>query len=164
MLASACVNKNPVHSFFQTPGSAAPLFLRLTLSVIFFYHSARKLLGWFDGEGLTATINAMTEAEGLGLSALLAATAIVAEVFVVPLLFFGLLTRFAALLVVSLMAGALYIVHAGGPFIELQLPLTILACGLSLLFSGAGRFSLDRSISRALLPDIGVNGYRPLSF
>lgn len=159
------MTRNPVYAFFQTPGSTAPLFLRLTLAVLFFYHGAQKSFGWFDGDGLSATLALMTKSGHFGLSAFLAATAIVAELLVVPLLLFGFLTRIAALFVMILMAGALYFVYGGSPFPEIQLPLLVLATGISLLLSGGGRFSLDRSICRTLLPEVGTSGgYRPLSF
>jgi putative oxidoreductase len=149
------VIRNPVYSLFHTPGTIAAVFPRLMLAVLFFYHGASKAFGWFGGEGFSATLETMTGSGGFGISTFLATVAVATEVAVAPLFLLGLFTRLAALATIFLMGGALYFVHGGGPFTDLQLPLLVLACGLCLLFLGGGTLSIDRRISRTLLPEVG---------
>ena len=44
----------------STSNDVALTILRLVLGVVFFAHGAQKLLGWFGGYGLTATVGAFT--------------------------------------------------------------------------------------------------------
>lgn len=149
-----------MYSFFHTNSGLAPVFLRLILVAIFLFHGGQKCFGWFGGEGWLKTLQIMTGSSGLGLSSALAAAVIVLEIALVPLLFLGFLTRLAALIGCVLMVGALYYVHGGSSFVELQVPLLVLASCLALLFSGAGAMSLDRKISSALLPPLRPGGLR----
>ncbi len=148
--------RNPVYSFFHTPGTIAAVFPRLMLAVLFFYHGASKAFGWFGGEGFPATLETMTGTNGFGISTLLATAAVATEIAIAPLFLLGLFTRLAALAAILLMGGALYFVHGGGAFTDLQLPLLVLASGLCLLFLGGGTLSIDRRISRNLLPEVGT--------
>lgn len=127
------------------------MFLRAALVVIFLFHGGQKALGWFGGDGWTVTIESMV---GLGIPVVLGFLTILSEVLVVLLLLFGFLTRLAALIVCLLMAGSLYFMQGGLAFSEFETPLFVLASALSLLFSGAGGFSIDRKISGALLPPL----------
>lgn len=102
-----------------------------------------------------ATVHAWTSAEGVNVPVILISAAIIAELLVVLLLFFGLLTRLGGLLVVILMGAAIFYVHGGTTFENVQLPLTILSSGLALLFLGGGHLSIDRAIGSNLLPTIG---------
>jgi len=149
------VARNPIYSFFASKDSLAPLFLRLALTSIFVFHGCQKAFGWFGGDGWTATITSMTDANNLGLPFLIAAAVIIVEPLIALSLFFGFLTRLAALAVTILMVGALVYVHTSENFLDLQTPLLVLASGLALLFSGGGFLSIDRGISSGLLPDVG---------
>ena len=144
-----------MYLFFRTPPSFGPFFLRMALVAIFLYQGGQKAFGWFGGEGWLATVNAWTSAEGVNMPTILISAAIVAELAVVVMLFFGLLTRLGGLLVVILMGAAIFYVHGGTTFENVQLPLTILASGLALLFMGGGHLSIDRAIGSNLLPTIG---------
>ena len=74
----------------QTDGSVGTLILRLTLAVVLFPHGAKKVLGWFGGPGLKATLQNFTSA---GIPPVFGLLAIAAE-FLGPLgLAVGLLTR-----------------------------------------------------------------------
>lgn len=147
--------RNPVYSFFASKGSLAPLFLRLALTSIFVFHGCQKAFGWFGGEGWNTTIESMTDPANLGLPYIVAAAVIIVEPLVALSLFFGFLTRLAAFAVVVLMTGALFLVHAGSGFVDIQTPMLVLTSGLALLFFGGGYFSVDRAISLGLLPDVG---------
>jgi len=127
----------------------------MTLVAIFLYQGGQKAFGWFGGEGWLATVHAWTSAEDVNMPTVLISAAIIAELVVVVLLFFGLLTRLGGLLVVVLMGAAIFYVHGGTTFENVQLPLTILASGLALLFMGGGHLSIDRAIGSTLLPTIG---------
>jgi len=68
--------------------------IRVILGVIFFAHGAQKLLGWFGGQGLDASLRSMRE--HLGIPAPLALIAIAAEFFGGIALVVGLFSRIAA--------------------------------------------------------------------
>jgi Predicted membrane protein len=149
------VSNNPVYLLFVTPRSLAPLFLRLAVATIFFYHGAQKAFGWFGGEGWQGTIEAWGAETGPGLPAAVTASLILAELLIPLSLVIGFLTRPAALGVVIIMVGELYYLSGSPAFQDLQLPLLLLANGLALFFIGAGRLSADRAISANLLPYVG---------
>ena len=146
---------NPVYSFFATRGSFAPLFIRLALAVIFFFHGLQKTFGWFGGRGWTDTIALYTSAENYGLPYLLAVFFLVAQLAVPIALLFGFLTRLAALAVILMISGLLIFVQEVTSFEAIELPIVLIAAGLSLLITGGGYFSLDRAISVNLLPEVG---------
>jgi len=104
-----------------------------------------------------ATLTTLSE---MGLPSILAATAIVVEFAIAPLLLLGFLTQLAAFLGCGLMFGTLYFIYGGSAFLELQAPLLVLASCLALLFSGGGGMSIDRAISSALLPPFHSGGLR----
>ncbi len=150
------VSNNPVYSFFATPGSFAPFFLRLALAAVFFYHGAQKTFGWFGGEGWNEYDGALDECR-TGTTFPMSSSAFFSSLnSLCPLgLLFGFLTRLAALAVVIIMAVVLIFVHGGTTFEAVEFPLVLLAAGLSLVITGGGYFSLDRAISVNLLPNVG---------
>jgi len=149
------VSSNPVYSFFATPGSLAPFFLRMALAAVFFYHGMQKAFGWFGGDGWNGTIEAWTSAESLGMPYLIVAVMIVSELGIALSLFLGFLTRLGGLGVVVIMLGALFYIHGGSSFEAIEYPVLLLASGLALVFIGGGNFSIDRGISSNLLPVVG---------
>ncbi len=76
------------------------------------------------------------------------AVAVLAEAFCSLLLIAGLGTRFAALPPLATMAVAGLIVHAADPWAKQELPLLYAIGYLTLLLTGAGRFSLDALIAK----------------
>ncbi len=149
------MSSNPVYEFFATPRSFGPFVLRMLLAAVFFYHGGQKAFGLFGGDGWTKTMSQWTSSDGLGLPVMIAGLAIIGEVLVALAMFFGLLTRLAALGVMAIMAGAIVIVHAGDGISANEYPATIGMIGLALLFLGGGRLSLDRAVSQQLLPGFG---------
>ncbi len=127
----------------------------MILAAVFVFHGGQKAFGLFGGEGWTKTMSQWTSPEGLGLPVLIAGLAIIGEVVIAVAMFFGLLTRLAALGVMAIMAGAIVIVHAGDGIAANEFPLTLGMIGLALLFLGGGRLSLDRAVSQQLLPGFG---------
>jgi putative oxidoreductase len=149
------VSNNPVYSFFATPGSFAPFFLRLALAAVSFYHGVQKTFGWFGGPGWNSTIALWTSAENYNLPYFVVALLLVTELAVCLALLIGFLTRLAALAVVFIMGGILIFVHGGSTFEAVEFPILLIAAGLSLMITGGGYFSVDRAISVNLLPQVG---------
>lgn len=149
------MSNNPVYLLFVTPGSLAPLFLRLSMATIFFFHGAQKAFGWFGGDGWQRSLEAWGAATGPGLPPAVTITLIVAELLIPLSLVFGFFTRIAALAAVVIMAGELYYLSGSPTFEAIELPMMILAASLALFFFGGGRLSVDRAISANLLPYVG---------
>jgi len=131
----------------------APLFTRLTLGVIFFAHGADKLFGWYGGGGFKGTVSLMQNLH-LEPAAFFAALSGGGELLGGILVFLGLLTPLGAFLIASTMVVAIATVHwEGGLFARdngFEYPLTVLGAAISLIFSGAGSFSLDSLLKRSL--------------
>ena len=127
-----------------------PLLARLALGAVFFAHGSQKLLGWFGGHGWSGTIGFMHDK--LGIPVAFAALAIIAEFFGALGVLTGLLTRLAAFGLACVMAVAGTQVHlANGFFADkhgFEYPLTLGLVALSLVFSGAGPWSLDALVCR----------------
>lgn len=64
------------------------------------------------------------------------------------LLALGLATRPAALIIVLNMITAIVFAHADDPFSGMELPLMFLFVASMFVFTGAGRYSIDRLINR----------------
>ncbi|WP_395763153.1 DoxX family protein [Elizabethkingia anophelis] len=139
----------------KTEHSFGPLILRIAYAIVMFPHGAQKLLGWWGGFGYTGTMKYFTT-EG-GLSPLTAFLVIFLEFFGTLLIFSGILTRVISLASIFLFIGMIIAVHLpfgffmdwhsiqGGEGYEYH----ILAIGilLSLLVSGAGKFSVDKLLN-----------------
>ena len=156
LVVCAPVTNNPVYYFFHTPGNAGPLVLRLATAGVFFFHGTQKALGWFGGAGWSRTIETWTSAGGLGLPAVIAPLVMVSELLICAGLFLGFFTRLAGIGTVLIMSGALFAVGKNSPaFLDMELPLMVWAAGLALFCLGGGAISVDRAISKNLLPVVG---------
>lgn len=154
LLGCLPVTKNPVFHLFHSPGNVGPLILRLVLAGIFFYHGSQKAFGWFGGLGWQGTIESWNAS--FGLPVVLGSSVILLELTVCLLLFVGFLTRLAGLGVVVIMTGALLVLgQSTMVFSDLELPLLVWSVGLAILCLGGGALSVDRGISRNLLPIVG---------
>ena len=149
------MTSNPIYHFFATPRSLGPLFLRLSLAAIFFYHGMRKTTGWFGGAGWESTVTSWTSPDGLNLPYILVMIVLALEVALSVSLLLGFLTRLSGLAVAFIMAGSLYLMQQGASFATIEYPLLVVAAGLALVFTGGGTLSFDRGISKALLPEVG---------
>ena len=142
----------------QTEADILPLILRIALGVVIFPHGAQKLLGWFGGYGYRGTMGFLTKS--MGIPAVFAYLAIMAEFFGSLGLIAGLLTRPAALGIGIVMLVAAWMVHRqSGFFMNWQgdqegegFEFHILAAGiaLALVISGGGALSLDEALSGLL--------------
>ena len=138
---------------------------RVVLGIAFFAHGAQKLLGWFGGHGLRATIQ--TFRDQLGIPTPLAYLAIAAEFFGGLGLILGFLTRIAALGVAITMVVAMIVVHLKfGFFINwfgdkpghgIEYHLIAIGLALVIIEHGAGAFSMDQIFYRRLVSPSGKN-------
>jgi putative oxidoreductase len=129
--------------------------LRLVLGVIFLCHGGQKVLGWFGGNTLGASMKMFTE--GMHIPAPLAFLAIMAEFAGGLGLIVGLLGRIAAFGIISNMVVAILMVHSKfGLFMNwfgnqqgegYEYHLLAIAIGLAILVKGCGALSIDRALS-----------------
>jgi putative oxidoreductase len=131
------------------------LLLRLLLGGVMFPHGAQKVLGWFGGQGLNATITGFTQHMGIPL--VFAWLAIAAEFLGSLGLIVGLLTRVAAFGIAMVMAVAVLMVHGSNFFMNwagtqkgegFEYHILAIAAALVLMIDGGGLASLDRASSR----------------
>lgn len=139
-----------VRRVLATDNGTAALALRIPVGIIFVAHGAQKLFGWFGGYGLEGT-GQFFGSIGLNPGTLMALLAGAAEFFGGLALVFGLLVRPAAAALSFAMLVAIFAVHfSKGFFLDkggYEYALALFAASLSLLFSGAGRFSVDRALT-----------------
>lgn len=130
--------------------------LRLVLGIVFFFHGAQKMLGWFGGYGFSGTMNFFTHE--MGIPAVFAFLAIIAEFFGSLGLILGFLARVAASGIIVNMVVAIWMVHrANGIFMNwfgnqkgegFEYHLLAIAIGIAVVIRGAGAFSIDRIIGQ----------------
>ncbi len=137
--------------------SLAPLVVRLPLGLIFMAHGSQKLFGLFGGPGVSATLRSFEEK--MGIPPILTILAMIAEFGGGLGVLIGCLTRLSALGIACTMAVAIYKVHlVNGFFLNLscqpgrgngiEYALALLGMALSLVFSGGGRWGVDRLLWR----------------
>ena len=140
-----------VHRVTSTRAGLGALALRLPVGIIFAAHGAQKLFGWFGGYGLQGTGQWM-ESIGIAPGVLMAGLAGGAEFFGGLALLLGILVRPAAAALAVTMLVAIFSVHIGnGLFMSnngYEFGLALLAATVSLLASGAGRWSVDARLSQ----------------
>ncbi len=127
------------------------LFLvRLMVGIVFFAHGSQKVLGWFGGHGLAATVAGMGS---MGIPAPLAYLAAFTEFLGGLGLIFGVLPRLSALGILVVMAVAVLKVHlANGFFMNwmnqpgakegYEYHLLVIGITLLVLLAGPGRLAL----------------------
>ncbi len=143
--------------YYKGNSDIAALALRIALGMVIFPHGAQKLLGWFGGHGYSGTMGFF---ESMGIPAILAFLAIIAEFFGSLGLIAGLLTRLSAFGVAVVMIVAVVTVHAPNGFFMnwagnqkgegFEYHLLALGIALALIILGPGRWSLDALLSRSL--------------
>jgi putative oxidoreductase len=145
----------------RTDNDLGALLARLTLGAVMFPHGAQKVLGWWGGHGLQATVTSFTEQ--MGLPGPVAGLVIAAEFLGSIGLILGFLSRLGALGIGAVMVGAIVKVHlAHGFFMNWfgtqageGFEYHLLAIGLALvvLVKGSGALSLDGLLSVNRPPD-----------
>ena len=144
-----------LHKLFSTTNDFTLTLVRLVLGVTFFAHGAQKMLGWFGGYGFHGTMGFFTQQ--LGIPAPLAFLAICAEFFGGLGLLVGLLSRVAALGVITNMLVAIAKVHhANGFFMNwtgqqkgegFEFHILAITLAIVVLIKGSGAVSIDRAIA-----------------
>ena len=131
------------------------LIARIALGVVMFPHGAQKVLGWWGGHGLSATLE--TFSAKMGIPAPLALAAIGAEFLGALGLIVGLGTRVAAFGIGVTMAVAAFM-HAGNGFFMnwfgqqegegYEYHLLAIGIAAALVVRGAGAVSLDGLLAK----------------
>jgi putative oxidoreductase len=145
-----------------TPNDPTLTLLRLALGIVMFAHGAQKALGWFGGNGFSATMGFFTHS---GIPAPFAFLAICAEFLGGLGLILGLLARIGAFGIVVNMLVAILTVHlANGFFMNwagakkgegFEYHILAIAIGLVIIVKGAGAYSLDGAIERSQPQPLG---------
>lgn len=128
------------------------LILRVALGIIFFAHGAQKLLGWFGGKGLFATLIGFND---MGIPTIFGYLAIFAEFFGGLGVLFGVLSRLSALGIAITMLVAMLKVHIKGGFFAptgIEYNLALLAMALCIMIVGPGMITLLSRFKRLPLP------------
>jgi putative oxidoreductase len=138
---------------FDTKAGYAPLAVRILLSLVLFPHGAQKLLGWFDGYGFDASMNYFTGFAGL--PSIVGFLVIVIEFFGPIFILLGLATRLWSFGVLSVMTGIIITTFNDYFFMNwfgaqkeegFEFFLLVIGMALSLIISGAGKFSIDSAL------------------
>lgn len=140
---------------FQTNDDVALLVLRLLLGIVFFPHGMQKLVGWFGGYGFSGTMGFFTGT--LGIPAVFAFLAIMAEGLGALGLLTGFLTRVAAFGIAVNMAVAMYMMHFQNGFFMnwfgnqkgegYEFHVLVIAIAIALMIRGGGKWSIDKGIA-----------------
>jgi putative oxidoreductase len=127
----------------------------IVLGAVFLAHGSQKMLGWFGGDGFSATMGFFTKV--MHIPAPFALLAICAEFFGGLGLIVGLLARVASIGVAADMAVAIVTVHYQFGFFMnwfgkqkgegFEYHLLAIAAAVLVMMKGAGTFSLDRWLS-----------------
>ena len=139
----------------NTDNDIAPLVLRLALGIVFYFHGMQKLTTMYGGYGFTGTMGFFTGK--LGIPALFAFLAIMAEGIGWAGLISGLLTRVAAFGITVNMIVAVYMLHwQNGIFMNwfgnqkgegFEFHVLAIAIGIVLIIKGGGALSVDRVLA-----------------
>ncbi|MFN3345947.1 MAG: DoxX family protein [Chloroherpetonaceae bacterium] len=119
----------------------AILLLRLWLGAMMIYHGFPKV--FTNNAGFIEYLTKF----GFPAPSVMAALAGGAEFFGGILIVIGFLTRPALMLVLITMLVAGFVAHGAEPFTKQELPLTYAMLSLVLFLSGAGAFSIERTIA-----------------
>jgi putative oxidoreductase len=128
------------------------------VGIVIFPHGAQKLFGWFGGFGFTGTMGFFTEQ--MHIPTVLSFLVIITESLGSMGLIIGFLTRVTAVGIVSIMVGAIWMVHwPNGFFMNwfgnqagegFEFHLLVMAISLALIVTGSGKWSVDRAITTRL--------------
>ncbi len=117
------------------------LLLRLTVGIILFLAGAGKVLGWFGGMGMEATINIFVT--NMGIHPILAYLSCYTEFIGGLLLMVGLLTRPAAFAITINMLVAALVSLPNGFLKGASYPFSMMVSSLVILLAGPMAYSVD---------------------
>ena len=138
-----------------TTDSSPLAILRIALGLVIFPHGAQKLFGWFGGYGLEGTLGFFAS---LGIPTVLGILGILAETAGAVALVAGFMTRLSAFGIGLTVGMGALLVHAKNGFFMnwsgtqagegFEFHILIVAIAVALVIGGAGRWSIDRALSR----------------
>lgn len=135
--------------------------LRVAIGVIFAAHGAQKLFV-YGFAGVTGAFGGM----GIPLPGIAGPLTALVEFFGGLALIVGLLTRLASFGLGITMLGAIAFVHLASGFFApngIEFPLSLLAATSALVFTGAGRYSVDALIAaRGSATPVVISAPRPV--
>jgi len=144
-----------IKKLFQTNDDWALLVLRVLLGIVFFPHGMQKLTFMFGGSGFEGTMGFFETK--LGIPAVFAFLAIMAEGLGWMGLVTGLLTRVAAFGIAVNMAVAVYLLHFQNGFFMnwfgaqkgegYEFHILVIAIAIALMIRGGGKWSIDKGIA-----------------
>lgn len=139
-----------------TSDDPVALILRLTLGLVMFPHGAQKALGMFGGYGFSGTMGFFTGQ--LGIPAVFAFLAIMAEFAGSLGLISGFLTRVAAFGIATNMVVAIFMAHIPNGFFMnwygaqkgegFEYHLLAIGIAIAVMIRGGGAYSVDRKLSQ----------------
>lgn len=119
--------------------------VRLVLGIIFFMHGGQKVMGWFGGPGLAGIVDMMTQK---GMPSIVAYLVSFGELLGGLGLIAGCLSRLAALGILIIMLGAIFLVHLKSGFFAqnggFEYPLALASMALAIVLGGGGCMAMDR--------------------
>jgi len=143
---------------FATNENSSATIIRIVLGLILFPHGAQKLLGWFGGYGFDGTMGFLTGS--VGLPWIIGFLVIIIEFFGALALIFGFATRLVSIGLIALFAGIVFTGHLDNGFFMnwsgqqkgegYEYHLLVIGMALSLLVSGAGKWSADYAIQKKI--------------
>ena len=151
---------------FNNSFNYAPLALRLLLGFVLFPHGAQKLVGWFGGFGFAGSMSYFTK--DVGLPWIVGFIVIIIEFFGPIFLVLGLATRIWSLGILAIMTGIIITTFNDYFFMNwfgsqkaegYEFFLLAIGMALSMVVSGAGKYSIDAIISKKDLKPLHGVGY-----
>lgn len=147
---------NFIKKLMRTNGGWVFFLLRIVLGIVFFPHGAQKVFGWYGGGGFSGTMGFF---QSMGVPAVFAFLAIMAEFLGSLGLILGLFTRVAAFGIACVMVVAVMMVHIPNGFFMnwsgsqagegYEYHLLAIVIVIALMMKGGGRWSVDRQIAGA---------------
>ncbi|RBL92852.1 DoxX family protein [Chitinophaga flava] len=138
----------------QTDDNLTSFIIRITVALVMLPHGLQKLVGMFGGYGFKATMNFFTSN---GTPAVLAFLVIITESIGALLILFGFTTRLWALMLTVIMLVATNMHSANGFFMNwagtqkgegFEYHLLVIGICIALIVKGAGRWSVDRQLTK----------------
>lgn len=127
--------------------STSVLLLRIMAGLIIFVGGAGKVIGWFGGFGMTATLQMFKS--GMHLSAFWIYTSCYTELIGGFLVIIGLVTRFAAAaLFVNMLVATLFVGFKNFFLGGAAYPCLLMVIFLAIILSGPMEFSIDALLAK----------------
>jgi putative oxidoreductase len=155
-LLEFCINKIiAMKKIFSTDQSLAPFLLRLFLAFVLFPHGAQKLLGWFGGFGFDGTMTYFTET--VKLPWIIGFAVILIEFFGPIALLLGFAVRLWSFVIAIVMTGIILTHFTDYFFMNwfgnqktegMEFFLLVIGITGALMYSGAGRLSIDAGLQK----------------